>query len=130
MEKLKSRPEWYPPSISHVNDADIQETFFSKYSPSRGTAPTLQPPAMFDQKKLPNPMRFALPTEEEIGQMVSGDHPSSGGTVITEEELLTKFVDLKRGKNGVREKVLEVVQRKCSFDQDKHLNKTWLKWRS
>ena len=121
------RPRWFPSDIWKVDDALIEETFFSRYSPSRGTAPALELPSY--ATKLQDPMRFALPTEEEIRQMVSGEHPSSGGTEITEEELLSKFFDIKKGKGGLREKISEVVRRRCTFELDKHLDKTWLRWK-
>ncbi|OCH92106.1 3-hydroxyisobutyryl-coenzyme A hydrolase [Obba rivulosa] len=128
VEKTKSRPAWSPASIEEVDDSYILEQFFTKYSPEKGNVPAITPPEFLAGSKPVNPMRFALPTEEEIGQMVSGSHPQSGSTEITLEELLAKFENLKHGKHGVREKILEVVQRRCTAEQDKHLNKTWLKW--
>ena len=36
----------------------------------------------------------------------------------------------RRGsKAGVREKILEVVDRKCFLEQDKHMDKKWVQWR-
>ena len=74
-------------------------------------------------------MRYALPTEAEIRSMVDGSHKASGATEITLDELLAKFDSLRKGKSGVREKILEVVQRKCAFEDDRHMDKQWLKWK-
>ncbi|EMD38215.1 hypothetical protein CERSUDRAFT_113364 [Gelatoporia subvermispora B] len=129
VEKSKARPAWSPASLEEVQDSFILEQFFNKYSPQNGNVPAITPPEFLADSKPLNPMRFALPTEEEIGQMVSGSHPQSGSTEITLEELLAKFHSLKRGKLVVNEKIVEVVRRRCTTEEDKHLNKTWLKWK-
>lgn len=130
IEKNKTRPAWSPNSLEEVQDEFITREFFSTYSPAEGTSPKLSPPSfLLSTSKLETPMKFALPSEEEIGQMVDGSHPSSGSTVLTLEELLGKFDDMKKGKSGVRQKIIEVVERKCTTEEDKHLDKKWLKWK-
>ncbi|OSD08546.1 3-hydroxyisobutyryl-coenzyme A hydrolase [Trametes coccinea BRFM310] len=130
VEKIKERPNWSPSRLEDVDESEILKTFFSKYTPEEGTAPKLAPPDyLTSANKMMDPMRFALPTEAEIRSMVDGSHKSSGATEITLDELLAKFDSLRKGKVGVREKVLEVVERKCIFEEDKHMDKKWLKWR-
>ena len=74
-------------------------------------------------------MRFCLPTEKEIGAMVRGIHHASGKAGLTQDELISKFERLRKGKHGVREKIIEVVQRKCDIVDNADGNFRWLKWR-
>ncbi|KAH9857204.1 3-hydroxyisobutyryl-coenzyme A hydrolase [Lenzites betulinus] len=130
VEKTKERPNWSPARLEDVDDSELLHNFFAKYSPDKETAPRLNPPSYVAQaNKIADPMQFALPSESEIRSMVDGSHRSSGATEITLDELLAKFDGLRKGKSGVREKILEVVQRKCTFEQDKHMDKQWLKWK-
>ncbi|KAI1794650.1 3-hydroxyisobutyryl-coenzyme A hydrolase [Ganoderma leucocontextum] len=130
VEKTKDRPQWSPPQLKDVQDKDISEKFFSKYSPENGTAPAITPPPYLSKvTELADPMKFALPTESEIRSMVDGSHRSSGATTITLDELLAMFDRMRGGKAGMREKILEVVERKCFLEQDKHMDKKWLQWR-
>lgn len=131
VEKLKNgRPSWSPPTLEEVSQSDVVNKFFKKYSPAQGNAPALAVSEDLVPKdyKIAHPMRWALPTEEEIGKMVTGSHPSSGSTQITSAELVKKFEDLRNHKNGVREKVLEVVQRRCKEVEDKTSGMKYLAW--
>ena len=76
-----------------------------------------------------NPMRYTLPTEKEIGTMVLGSHHASGKAGLKLEELVSKFEHLRRGKHGVKEKILEVAQRKCEIVDNADGNFQWLKWK-
>lgn len=130
VDRVKERPNWDPARLEDVNDSEILKKFFSTYTPEENTAPQITPPAYLSQQnKDIKPMQFALPTEAEIRSMVDGSHKSSGATEITLDELLAKFDSLRKGKAGVREKILEVVQRKCVFEEDKHMGQQWLKWK-
>ncbi|TBU42068.1 3-hydroxyisobutyryl-coenzyme A hydrolase [Dichomitus squalens] len=130
IEKIKERPQWSPAHIHEVQDSEILETFFKKYSPENGNVPSLAPPSYLPKPAdLADPMQFALPTEAEIRSMVDGSHRNSGATTITLDELLGMFTRMRGGKAGVREKILEVVDRKCVFEQDKHTDKKWLQWK-
>lgn len=129
VEKIKTRPEWSPARLEDVNDSELLKKFFSEFTPDKETAPRITPPPYVEGNKTIDPMQFALPSEAEIRSMVDGSHKSSGATEITLDELLDKFKSLRKGKAGVREKILEVVERKCAFEEDKHMNKQWLKWK-
>ena len=131
VEKIKTRPAWSPERLEQVKDSEILDTFFSKFSPEKETAPKLAPPSYLPRAtELADPMRFALPTEAEIRAMVDGSHRDSGATTITRDELLAKFHRMRKGKAGVREKILEVMQRKCVEEDDKHTDKKWLQWKA
>lgn len=75
-------------------------------------------------------MRFALPTEKDIHNVVIGSHSTSGGSAITKEEVFAKYHLFRKGKMGVREKVLEVIERKCVEEEDKLSGKKFLKWKN
>lgn len=75
-------------------------------------------------------MLYTLPTEEEIRQLVTGSHPSSGSTSLTKDELTEKLVKLRRGKLGVREKVSEVVSRRCIEELDTASGTKYLRWKN
>lgn len=75
-------------------------------------------------------MLYTLPTEEEIRQLVTGEHPTSGSTSLTEEELIQKLEKMRRGKMGVRAKVSEVVSRRCVAEEDKASGTKYLRWKN
>lgn len=131
IEKIKGgRPAWSPSRLPDTDTADIKAKFFSQYSPKNGTAPELSVPegANTDAAKTGVPMRFALPTEAEIQQLVKGSHKSSGSSAITVNDLVKKLETLRKGKMGVREKALDVVKRKCIVEEDKQSGEKYLKW--
>lgn len=73
-------------------------------------------------------MEFALPTEEEIKQVVRGEHPRSGAYALTLEELVQTFQNMTKDKKGVEEKVREVATRKCEVFEDPG-NHQCLRWK-
>ena len=132
LEKTKGRPAWSPSTVEEVNDSDIKTKFFGQFSPSEGTAPSIEVPTdlPIDAEKAGRlAMRYALPTEAEIRLFVKGDHPASGGSKITKEELVKRFNILRNGKIGVTEKVTEVAARKCIEVEDKASGMKFLEWK-
>ena len=114
--KLKGKPEWSPASLSEVSDATVDEYF------TQETAPKLIMPRVEKELKTRDPRKYALPGEDLIMKVVKGEHPSSPDTAITVNELLDRLDEITNNKAGVREKVLEVVNRKCNMDGDKFLS--------
>lgn len=55
---------------------------------------------------------IGLPSEREIKEKVEGDNNRLDSAAMTPEQLAQHFVDARRGKLGVREKVLGVLARK------------------
>lgn len=75
-------------------------------------------------------MLFALPTEAEVRDIVTGATPSSGGTGLQLEELFNKLEERYAGKEGWLEKVRDVVERKCKIvDNGGDGNFVWLQWK-
>jgi len=129
IEKTRERPAWSPGTLEEISDAEILQKFFSTDSPYLSSAPKLTVPEHLSAVKDRNPMRYTLPTEKEISNMVRGSHVSSGKAGIKMEELVSKFEDLRHGKHGVKEKVIEVAQRKCEIVDNADGNFQWLKWK-
>ena len=73
-------------------------------------------------------MKHALPKEEDIGVVVRGAQSTGSTTGITLDELVSKFEQLHQGKLGVREKVVEVAQRRCDTVTNASSGLAWLKW--
>lgn len=114
VEKEKGRPNWTPETLAGIANEKVVKDFFAPDSPFLAHMPQLSLPSGRSA-----PWRdYALPSEDEIGQMVLGSHRTSGDKGLNLEELLTRFDRLRRGKHGVREKVLEVALRRCRVDDD------------
>jgi len=135
VDRIKERPNWSPASLKDVS-AQVVANFFEPESRYLTLAPELNIPAELStdtkqnpMKYLPNPMKYALPTEEEIGSVITGTHASGGGGSVQFEELLKRFADLRPGKLGVKEKIYEVVQRRCDLTDNADGNWVWLKWK-
>lgn len=127
IEKLKTRPEWSPSSLEEVSE-DIVSRFFEPTSPYVSSAPRLEIPEHLAAEAISIPMRYALPSENEIGAVIRGSHSSGGEMGTRAEDVLARFAELRPGKLGVKEKVLEVIQRRCKVTDNADGNFVWLKW--
>ncbi|KAK2466833.1 hypothetical protein APHAL10511_001091 [Amanita phalloides] len=127
LDKVKGRPQWSPDSIEQVTD-EVVSRFFDPKSPYLASTPKLTIPEHLRSGPSIHPMKYALPTEEEIRAVVRGAHSSGGTTGITVDELVSRFEQLRNGKMGVGEKVLEVAQRRCQTVDNADGNFVWLKW--
>lgn len=128
VDRIKERPNWSPASLEDVS-AQVVANFFEPKSPYLTLAPDLTIPVELTSGTKLNPMKYALPSEEEIGSVVTGSHVSGGGVGIQFEELLKRFAELRPGKLGVKEKIYEVVQRRCEVTDNADGNRVWLKWK-
>ena len=125
--KESERPLWSPANLNDVS-AEVVANFFEPGSPYLTMAPELTIPLDLTPPtvKPVDHAKYALPSEEEIGSKVTS-HASGRG--IQYEELLQKFTEQRPGKLGVKEKIHEVVQRRCEVIEDWNGNKIWLKWK-
>lgn len=112
IRKDASPPSWTPPSLEEVKAQDVKAFF--------------QPPAgarkleMFktgapDYKDYPH--AFGLPSEEKLGEMVRREPFTPRGFVAA-------VVEEYAGKEGVKQKVIDVVERRCGRDENGYL--TWV----
>ncbi|KAL0059988.1 3-hydroxyisobutyryl-CoA hydrolase [Marasmius tenuissimus] len=125
VKKTKERPEWSPSTLEEVKNEKVDQFFSGEFNKDQIQ---LEIPEPFASNPIYKPSRFALPTEIDIRDMVVGSHATSSGSGITSNELVSKFSDLYSGKLGVREKVLEVITRKCQTVDNADGNRVWLKW--
>ena len=130
IDKSKARPAWSPDNLESVNRVEMTKNLFSEHSPFTSSAPSLELPSRLTDVQELKPYKYALPTEREIGLEVRGAEPStSAGTGLKLDELVSLFVNRRPGKHGVREKVLDVVQRRCDIVDNADKNYQWLKWK-
>lgn len=115
-ENRKDRAPWNPSSISDIKHEDIRRTFFSAPNEKSPSLPALDK-NIKAYTQYPH-VHFALPSENLIGKVVRGDTPDSGSFALNKEEVLDWFEREWNGKSGVREKVLEVLQRRTKTMQD------------
>lgn len=125
--KSKETPQWSPAKLRGVTP-DIVSRFFDPKSTYLEGAPTINLAEGIDHQER-SISKYALPTEKEIGAVVLGQHPSGGDMGLQVSELLTRFAELRPGKIGVKEKVLEVVERRCELVDNGDRNRVWLKWK-
>jgi 3-hydroxyisobutyryl-CoA hydrolase len=111
-----------------VADDEVVAKFFSEKSQYVASTPTIRVPEVFKDVKSIDPMRYALPREEDIGLVVKGSHTTSSSFAVTLPELLARFEGLTANKVGVREKILEVASRKTRTEKDAQ-GVEWLVWK-
>jgi 3-hydroxyisobutyryl-CoA hydrolase len=125
IDKLKGqRPSWNPSTLAEVSDDKISKDYFDADSPLAAKGPQLS------LKPETGPVRrdYALPSEDEIEALVLGSHATSSGTAQTLDTLLARLRQLRGDKHGLREKVTEVVSRRCKVSQDSD-SQGYLQWK-
>jgi 3-hydroxyisobutyryl-CoA hydrolase len=127
VEKSKETPSWSPATLEEVT-SDIVSRFFDPKSPYLEGVPSLTA-ADETHNRTPNAMKYALPSEEEIGSVVRGLHSSGGEMSLQTSDLVARFAELRPGKMGMKEKILEVVERRCDLIDNADGNRVWLKWK-
>ncbi|KAG8863149.1 hypothetical protein FRB96_009331 [Tulasnella sp. 330] len=136
IDKEQGRPAWEPSEVKDVKQSDVIDKFFDSNSPFLKDLPetttfTATPEAGVETSAAvateTDPLRFSLPSEEEIGRLVRGDHPSSSDTSLDLPELLERTRDLYR-KAGVEEKVKDVVARRCEVVAKTEGQQEYLRW--
>ena len=125
VDRSKERPLWSPASLDDVS-AEVVANFFEPKSPYLTLAPELTIPADLTSGTKLNPVKYALPSEEDIGSVVIRSQGSGVGIQFT--ELLERFKEGQPGKLGLEEKISEVVQRRCKLVDSKDGSRVWLKW--
>ena len=121
--KESERPHWSPANLDDVS-AEVVANFFEPNSPYLTLAPELTIPPDLTSGATLNPLKYALPSEEEIAREINLPDRR-----IQFDQLLKKFTEERQGKLGVKEKVYEVVKRRCELIDNAYGNKIWLKWK-
>ena len=126
---LESAVHMMNPSTLEDVTPELVSRFFDPTSPYLQGLPKLEIPKEFEYALGENRhLRYALPTEAEIGAVVRGSHANAGDMGFTVEDVQSFFEKAYPGKHGVREKVNEVLQRKCKIIDNADGNFVWLKW--
>jgi 3-hydroxyisobutyryl-CoA hydrolase len=115
VQKLRTRPSWSPSTILETSIDSILAKFFDPNSQYLKNVPNTTFSRSAPQHSERDPMQWSLPTEQEIKRLVKGEHPISGGMAPTLSDLITQMREL-RPKQGVEQKVRDVVSRKCHVE--------------
>jgi 3-hydroxyisobutyryl-CoA hydrolase len=108
INKPATTPKWSPASLADMTDEKVDE-FFKMEGLER--LPLLNPSAEHEYKDYPY-AHLALPREADIERVVRRRGQTRG-------EVVRHFEHQRDGKMGVREKVLEVLQRKTTVNEAK-----------
>lgn len=100
------KPAWKPASLEDIKASEnIADPFF-EVDPSR-TLTLLSPD---DYREYPH-ARFNVPSESQVEKLVKS-------VMLSRNEIVRRFVDTRRGKQGVKEIVEEIVNRKTRVDHN------------
>ncbi|KAH9883227.1 enoyl-CoA hydratase/isomerase [Xylariomycetidae sp. FL2044] len=106
-EKPKPKPKWQPATLEDVEPGtDIAEPFF-KVTPDPPKLKVVTDRDYFDYPYT----SFGVPSERDIELAVLGGKK-------TPHEIVQHFVNLKKGRQGIKKIVEEVVSRKTALDSD------------
>ncbi|CAE6451236.1 unnamed protein product [Rhizoctonia solani] len=119
VKKQKNRAPWSPATLEDTPEDVIKEFFDDSVYVRR--APRLE----LDRKIIPGDklFRYALPNEATIEAAVKGSLPGSGSFALTPTELISSFERRCGQKAGLRQKVQDVIDRKCLIEDG------YLTWR-
>ncbi|ORX88709.1 ClpP/crotonase [Basidiobolus meristosporus CBS 931.73] len=99
-------PKWSPSTISGVSDQLIEQKYFGA-----NHAHSLELPEALPYLEYPH-RRMALPSEEEIRKLLTGENLESGTVQMDQQGIVEWFLSDRQGKHGVVEKVQETLSRK------------------
>lgn len=103
----KETPVWQPKSLEDITpEEDVARPFFEVEGEERLKLLTSGPQTAY--KTYPH-AHFSLPTEADVEKYVHGP-----GSNKTQAEIVTHFVNVRKGKQGVREVLKEIVARKTN----------------
>ncbi|CAO3687052.1 unnamed protein product [Rhizopus stolonifer] len=114
----RTKAKWQPSELSQVKD--IKQSYFDSPSPQR-----LEFLNKRDFKKYPH-RKYMLPSEQDVMRVVTGEAPEVGNYALNRQQVVDHFIREREGKQGVKEKVLEVLDRK-TIENKKDSEKS-LKW--
>ncbi|EJD53137.1 3-hydroxyisobutyryl-coenzyme A hydrolase isoform 1 [Auricularia subglabra TFB-10046 SS5] len=120
IEKIRDdvRFDWKPATLDEVDHKTVVDNFFKPSSPYLQDRPTLDLEAPLSSAPPPSFMRFSLPSEHYVESVVRGTNTSSGRHALTAEEVVDTICRTFKDKPGTREKVQEIIQRKCRVLDD------------
>ncbi|CAG8435187.1 4601_t:CDS:2 [Funneliformis mosseae] len=115
----KRKPVWNPSKLEDISDDAIENFYFESSEKHHLNLLNIRSFENYPYS------RFALPTEEEIRKVVTGETPDAGSVSMTQQEIVDFFLKDRKSKIGVREKVMEVLNRKTT-QIDNHEGLKWI----
>ncbi|KAK5119112.1 hypothetical protein LTR62_000323 [Meristemomyces frigidus] len=108
INKPKTTPNWSPPSLDEVSKDTVAQFFDPQ--------PELQLLSEGNYTDYPHTF-IGLPREREVAEFVNAAKSGMG-----REEVVKHFVSVRNGKQGVREKVEEILMRKTVESEEQGLS--------
>ncbi|WVQ67623.1 uncharacterized protein L199_005826 [Kwoniella botswanensis] len=133
IDRSKTAPEWIPGDLSDpkLSLGEITKNFYpgkpSEGQPELELVPSSASKLDSGRDSSWNQFRkFGLPSETDIRSSVDGYSPGSGAFALTEQELVSQFIENHGSPQGQRRKEIEdrvrdVVQRRCKKDKQGYL---------
>ncbi|PVU96995.1 hypothetical protein BB561_000820 [Smittium simulii] len=103
--KKTKQPKWNPSTLSDISHADIIKNYFSIFVPEAD----INLSSKLDFSVYPF-AKYALPSTEEIRNVVTGQDRSVGSQALSVEDVVRLFANRYNFKVGVKEKVRHVVE--------------------
>lgn len=116
----RDKANWKPSDLKEVDARQIKQDYFDSPSPLR-----LDFLVKRDYKKYPH-RKYMLPSEQDIMRVVTGEASDVGNYALNRQQVIDYFVRERQGKQGVKQKVAEVLDRK-TIEIEKDADKS-LKW--
>ncbi|KAF9024352.1 ClpP/crotonase [Hymenopellis radicata] len=128
----KCPPVWDPPRLEEV-DSTILGRFFATNSPYVTTdAPKFglsDDQFQILETRITPFHEYGLPSEDEIEDVIRGLAPNSPSLSMTRTEVITFFTDHHKDRyEDVKDKVEEVVDRRCRIVDNSDGNYEWVAW--
>ncbi|KAL4077234.1 ClpP/crotonase-like domain-containing protein [Scleroderma yunnanense] len=108
IDKTEGRPAWSPDNITDVS-SEIVDRFFSEESPYQSVMSKLSVGNYFQDRDF-DFMTYSLPSESELSESIRSCCKEGS---ITVPDLLTSMDRVCRRKFGTKEKILDIIHRKC-----------------
>ncbi len=109
IDKPRRSPSWTPANLDEVDDSTVQEFFPPR---SQLSLQLLTSGEGSDYSEYPHAAQLGLPKESSITSWIEQNRPSSNARVVQH------FVTTYGGKQGVKEKVDEVLLRRTELKDD------------
>ncbi|KAG2225376.1 hypothetical protein INT45_005620 [Circinella minor] len=116
----RTKPNWQPSAITDIKFDKIKEEYFDSPSPERLELLTTK-----DYKQYPH-RKYMLPSEDDVKRVVTGEAADVGNYALSREEVVQYFLRDRNGKQGVKNKVLDVLERKTHILENDETKS--LKW--
>lgn len=121
----ENRPAWSPSTLSEVSQELVDQFFAPSIYTDNAPELELQNKEIDEHHSIS--MKYALPSESEVEQMVRGTHAQSGALANNVADIIEIFNTRTGNKHGVEDKILEIVARRCEVvdDPDGYRALTW-----